>query len=217
MIVTIDGPAGAGKSSVARALAARLGFRFLDTGAMYRAVALAAMRSGIDLTDDAALVDVARRAVIDVGHDRVLLNGDDVTDEIRTFDVTSKTRFAANNPAVRAHLVKLQRQIAAAGNFVTEGRDQGSVVFPAAACKIFLTASPTERARRRWLELSSRGEAVTLEEVLAKQIARDANDAGRNVGPLLKADDAVEFVTDGLTPDEVVDELERMVRVRTRL
>lgn len=216
MIVTIDGPAGAGKSSVARALAARLGFRFLDTGAMYRAVALAAMRSGIDLADEAALVDVARRAVIDVGHDRVLLDGDDVTHEIRTFDVTSKTRFAANNPAVRAHLVELQRQIAAAGNFVTEGRDQGSVVFPTAACKIFLTASPTERARRRWLELSSRGETVTLEEVLAKQIARDANDEGRNVGPLLKADDAVEFITDGLTPDEVVDELERLVRARAK-
>ncbi len=216
MIVTIDGPAGAGKSSVARALAARLGFRFLDTGAMYRAVALAGGQAGIDLEDQAALADLARRSTIDVNEQRVLLDGQDVSHAIRTFDVTSKTRFAANNPAVRAHLVSLQRRIAADGDFVTEGRDQGSVVFPHAQCKIFLTASPEERARRRWRELTSRGESVSLDEVLAKQIARDASDAGRNIGPLLQAADAVEIVTDGLSPDEVIDRLERLVRSRMR-
>lgn len=214
MIVTIDGPAGAGKSSVARALAARLGFRFLDTGAMYRTVALAGIRAGLDLADETALAELARRVVIDVDEGRVLLDGEDVSHAIRTFDVTSKTRFAANNPAVRIHLVALQRQAAADGNYVTEGRDQGSVVFPRATCKIFLTASPEERARRRWLELSARGETVSQAEVLAKQIARDANDAGRNIGPLLQAKDAVEFVTDGLSPEEVVDRLERLVRQR---
>lgn len=214
MIVTIDGPAGAGKSSVSRALAARLGFHFLDTGAMYRAVALAGMRAGVDLADQPALANLARRLSIELDDDRVFVDGQEVTGEIRTFEVTSQTRFAANNPQVREHLVALQRRIAAAGDYVAEGRDQGSVVFPQAACKIFLTASPEERARRRWREMAARGETVGLDEVLAKQIARDHSDAGRNVGPLIKADDAVEFCTDGLTQDEVIDRLERLVRER---
>jgi CMP/dCMP kinase len=214
MIVAIDGPAGAGKSSAARALARRLGFRFLDTGAMYRAVALAGLRRKDDFDDADALALLAREISIELDADRVRLNGEDVTHEIRTLAVTSVTQYPANNPRVREHLVELQRQIAAGQNVVTEGRDQGTVVFPRAECKIFLTASPLERARRRHLDLQTHGESITLDEVLADQNDRDRRDASRDVGPLKPADDAVEVNTDGLTADEVVDKLEALVRAR---
>ena len=212
MIVAIDGPAGAGKSSVARALAHRLGFGFLDTGAMYRAVALAGLRQHVDLADTHAVARLARKITITLDHDRVLLDGDDVTHEIRTLAVTSVTHYAANNAAVREHLVGLQRQFAVGQNVVTEGRDQGTVVFPDAECKIFLTASPQERARRRHLDLLAHGEHVTLEEVLADQNERDLRDASRDVGPLKPADDATTLNSDGLSAEEVVDRLEALVR-----
>ena len=144
MIVTIDGPAGAGKSSAARALAERLGFRFLDTGAMYRAVAWAALRRGIDVRDTAALDSLIPQLELNLRGTHVLLNGEDVTHQIRTPEVTHAVRFAADSVPVRQFLSKLQRQIADAGSIVTEGRDQGTVVFPDADCKIFLTASPAE-------------------------------------------------------------------------
>jgi cytidylate kinase len=214
MIVAIDGPAGAGKSSAARALAHRLGFRFLDTGAMYRAVALAALRRKVDFDDTEALPRLARQMSISFEGERVLLDGEDVTHEIRTLAVTSVTHYPANHPRVREHLVELQRQIAAGHDVVTEGRDQGTVVFPRAEAKIFLTASPLERARRRHLDLQEHGEGITLEEVLLDQNERDQRDASRNVGPLKPADDAVEFNTDGLSPGEVVDKLEALVRAR---
>lgn len=214
MIVAIDGPAGAGKSSAARALAHRLGFRFLDTGAMYRAVALAALRRKVDWNDDAALLRLARQSAITLEGDRVLLDGEDVTHEIRTLAVTSVTHYPANNPRVRSHLVELQRQIALGHDVVTEGRDQGTVVFPRAECKIFLTASPAERARRRQLDLQAHGEQVSHAEVLADQNERDCRDAARDVGPLKPAADAVEVNTDGLSPSEVVDHLETLVRTR---
>lgn len=214
MIVAIDGPAGAGKSSAARALARRLGFRFLDTGAMYRAVALAGLRHEIDWQDSQCVAMLARQVEIQLPGERVLLNGIDVTHEIRTLAVTSVTHYPANNPAVREHLVALQRQLAADRPVVTEGRDQGTVVFPHAACKIFLTASPAERARRRLRDLKEHGENVTYEEVLSDQNERDRRDASRAVGPLKPADDAIEFNTDGLSPDEVVDRLEALVRAR---
>lgn len=214
MIVAIDGPAGAGKSSAARALARRLGFRFLDTGAMYRAVALAGLRQEIDWQDGLALAKLARQVEIQLPGERVLLNGIDVTHEIRTLAVTSVTHYPANNPAVREHLVALQRQLAADRQVVTEGRDQGTVVFPHAECKIFLTASPAERARRRLRDLKEHGETVSYEEVLSDQNERDRRDANRAVGPLKPADDAIEFNTDGLSPDEVVDGLEALVRAR---
>jgi len=210
MIVTIDGPAGAGKSTVARLLAERLGFRFLDTGAMYRVVALAALRRGL-AGDDACWVDLARRIEMRFEGRRVFLDGEDVSDAIRASHVTAHVRYAADNPQVREHLVELQQAIGRAGNMVTEGRDQGTVVFPHAECKVFLTASPAERARRRVDDLQRRGETPEFAAVLAEQRTRDERDANRPVGPLVKAPDAVEVVTDGLSLDDVVSRLAELV------
>lgn len=214
MIVTIDGPAGAGKSSAARALARRLGFHFLDTGAMYRAVVFAALEQGVALDDGAALEDVATRLDIQLSDDRVVVEGRDVTQAIRTLAITSATRYAADHPGIRARLVELQRAATASEDFVTEGRDQGSVVFPHAECKIFLTASPEVRAERRYHDLLARGEDLTLEEVLAKQCERDEQDANRPVGALIQADDAIVVNTDGMSHDQVVDRLYEIVQQR---
>jgi cytidylate kinase len=147
MIITIDGPAGAGKSTVARALARRLGFRFLDTGAMYRAVALAGLRQGLDWDVPGDLARLAQTLDIRIENDRIHLNGEDVTETVRSTEVTAVTRYAAQNPVVREHLVALQRQVAGKENLVTEGRDQGTVVFPNAELKIFLTASGPRTTR----------------------------------------------------------------------
>jgi CMP/dCMP kinase len=214
MIVAIDGPAGAGKSSIARRLAERLGYQFLDTGAMYRAVALAALRQGLGDADADAIARLAGELSIDMRHERTILNGEDVSTAIRRPEVSAAVYLAADNVAVRQRLVDLQRQIAGSRDTVTEGRDQGTVAFPQAECKIFLTASPEERARRRLSELVARGEPITLEQVLSQQAERDRRDAARPVGALIKAPDAVEVWTDDLTPEEVVDRLEQIVRER---
>jgi CMP/dCMP kinase len=216
MIVAIDGPAGAGKSSIARRLAQRLGFAFLDTGAMYRAVALAALRRGLRASDAEAIARLANESTIDFDGSRTILNDEDVSGEIRTSEVSAAVHLAADNVAVRRRLVELQRQIAAGRDIVTEGRDQGTVAFPHAECKIFLTASRIERARRRYEELVARGEGVTLEEVLTQQDDRDRRDATRPVGALIKASDAIEVCTDGLTLDEVVDRIEGIVMHRVQ-
>ena len=214
MIVTIDGPAGAGKSSAARELARRLGFRFLDTGAMYRAVTWAAKERGLDLADAQALAQLAREIRVELLDDRVLVDGRDVTKEIRTYDITVSIQHAADNPAVREQLVEWQRAAAEGASVVTEGRDQATVVFPHAECKIFLTADEGERAQRRYLDLKSRGEDVGYEEVLAAQHARDERDSTRAVGALRKAEDAIELSTTGMSPNEVVARLEEIVRSR---
>jgi CMP/dCMP kinase len=212
MIVTIDGPAGAGKSSAARELARRLGFRFLDTGAMYRAVTLAAKERGLDLTDADRLAQLVGEIQVELDGEHVLLDGRDVTREIRSFDITTSIQYAADNPAVRAQLVVWQRQAAEGRDVVTEGRDQGSIVFPDAECKIFLTADEQERAERRYRDLVGRGEHVTFDQVLDAQQHRDERDRTRPVGALLMADDAIEVSTSGLSPAEVVARLEEIVR-----
>lgn len=212
MIVTIDGPAGAGKSTIARGLARRLGFRFLDTGAMYRAVALAALRRNLSWDDPDKLVELAGKLQWEIGEDAIRIDGADVTQAIRTPEVTAATRYAANNPGVRNILVDLQRRVAGDDDIVTDGRDQGTVVFPQAQCKIYLTATPEERARRRAKDLADQGQHVSVDDVLRQQNRRDASDAGRDVGPLVPAPDAIEVPTDGLTPEQVLEKLEALVR-----
>ena len=212
MIVTIDGPAGAGKSSAARSLAARLGFQFLDTGAMYRAVGLACIRNQTDWNDASAIAELAQGVSIELTDDRVLLDGEDVSGDIRTTEVTSIIHHVADNQAVRRRLGQLQQAAAEGKDIVSEGRDQGTVVFPFAECKIFMTASPEERARRRHADLQARGEKRALKEVLEQQDERDRRDVSRPVGGLVKAADAVEIITDGMTPEQVVDQLESIVR-----
>ena len=212
MIVTIDGPAGAGKSSAARGVAHRLGFRFLDTGAMYRAVACAALQRGVDLNDGNALAALTAELEIEVTEDQVLLDGQDVSRAIRTSEVTAAVKHVADNPNIRSHLVRLQQRTAHDHHTVTEGRDQGTVAFPNAECKIFLTATPLERARRRQADLQARGETVSVDEVLQQQNLRDQQDAEREVGRMAKAEDAVEVITDGMTASGVIDALEAIVR-----
>lgn len=216
MIIAIDGPAGAGKSTIARRLAERLGFAFLDTGAMYRAVALVALRRGLGDGDANEIARIAQELSIDFDGVRTLVDGEDVSPQIRTPEVTQAVYLAADNASVRERLVELQRAIAGSRDIVTEGRDQGTVAFPDAEAKIFLTASREERARRRCDELQSRGEAITYEAVLANQDARDQRDAKRKVGALRRAPDAVEVSTDGLSLEQVVDRLESLVGARRR-
>ena len=214
MIVTIDGPAGAGKSTVARKLAAKLGFDFLDTGAMYRCVALSGSRQNVDWEDEGALGEIARSLPLEFDGARVLLGDEDVSAAIRTPEVTAIIHYAADNLMVREAMVDLQRKLAAEDNVVTEGRDQGTVAFPQAECKFFLSASAEERARRRVEQLRQNGKQASLEEVLEQQTVRDEQDEAREVGGLKAAEDALYVITDGMKPFEVVEHLERLVRIR---
>jgi cytidylate kinase len=217
-VVAIDGPAGAGKSTVAKKLAARLGYAFLDTGAIYRAVALEARRQGIDWNDADAVARVAQ--AIDVGFvprgdvNGVEVGGRDVTREIRTPEMSDGASRVSAHAAVRAALLDLQRRLGSQRNIVAEGRDMGTVVFPDAAAKFFLTASPEERARRRGQELLVAGRPVDQAAVLRDLLERDQRDTTRAAAPLRRADDALEIDSGGLTPDQVVEKMAVIVTTR---
>lgn len=215
MIVTIDGPAGAGKSSAARALAGRLGFAFLDTGAMFRAVALAALRAGVSWMDDAALAALLPTLRLEMPPGgAVLLDGEDVSALIRTPEVSDGASVVAASPAVRPRLAELQRAIGAGGSIVCEGRDQGTAVFPDAGCKFFLVADPEERLARRAREMEARGTPVDREALRAKLHERDERDSKRDLAPLRRADDAVVIDSTHLDRDAVVARMEAEVRRR---
>lgn len=212
MIVTIDGPSGVGKSTVTKALAARLGFEYLDTGAMYRAAALAMLRRGIPLEEAAAVAAALPDVHIEMPPGRVLLDGEDVSAAIRTPDVSQGASKVAVIPAVRHFLAAEQRRIAAGRNVVCEGRDQGSFVFPGAERKFFLVADPRVRAERRAAELTAKGQPTTAEEVFAHQEERDRRDAERDLAPMRPAPDAVVVDTTHLTTEQVIALLEERIR-----
>ena len=214
MIVTIDGPAGAGKSTVTRKLAEQLGFECLDTGAMYRAVTWQAIQNGVDLDDEMGLQQIAANLILKFDGERVLIDDRDVTEDIRTPEITRKVSKIADAVGVRAQLVELQRRIANSGDFVCEGRDQGTVAFPDAFCKVFLTASARARAQRRSEQLQAAGHYVDFDQIVREQQTRDLQDESREVGRLQKADDAIEVNTDHQTIDEVVASLVALVQDR---
>jgi pantoate ligase / CMP/dCMP kinase len=205
-IIAIDGPAGAGKSTVTKLVAARLGLLFLDTGAMYRAIAWLAMEANLAPDEQLKIAQLVSQAKIVLTGEKVLVNGVDVTEAIRTQAVTSKVSAIAALGVVRTALVKQQQAIGATGGIVAEGRDMCTYVFPNAQVKIFLTASVTERARRRQQDLLDRGQGeVSLSELEQSIADRDRLDSTREIAPLEKATDAVEIITDNLTIEQVVD------------
>lgn len=218
LVIAIDGPVGAGKSVVARALAKRLGFRYLDSGAMYRAVTLKALRNGVDMKDGAGLTRVARDSVIALKAApdgvRVLLDGEDVSGAIRSLEVTNSAFGPSQTPGVRKRMVEIQRAALAGGPLVAEGRDMGTVVFPDSPAKFFLDASVDERAKRRHAEHVAKSENISLEELTRQIILRDERDSTREASPLRKADDAVSVDTSDMTIDEVVESIVSVLTTR---
>jgi CMP/dCMP kinase len=218
IVVAIDGPAGAGKSTVSKRLARRLGYRLLDSGAIYRAVALIAEREGIAWEDAARLGGVATALDIDFAFEgetnRVFVGGEDVSSAIRTPAISQGASVVSAHPEVRAGLLELQRRLGESGGVVVEGRDIGTVVFPAAAAKFFLVASPAERAKRRADELRASGQAVDEGAVLKEVEERDRRDSERASSPLRMADDAILVDSSGRGIDDIVAEMESLVRAR---
>lgn len=206
-LIAIDGPSGVGKSTTARRVASRLGWQYLDTGAMYRAAALAVLRTGVALADRAALERLL--AGLDLAQEgtRIFLAGEDVSEAIRSQEVTRGVTPVSADARVREVLVEQQRRIGASGRWVVDGRDIGTVVFPGACCKIFLTASPEARARRRFLELEAKGQRAVYEEILTDQQRRDEADSTRVVAPLRRAEDAAILDSSDLSLEQVVDRI----------
>lgn len=206
-LIALDGPSGAGKSSAAKRIAEALGWAYLDTGAMFRATALAIRRAGASLEDEAALRGVLDRLRLGQEGTRIFLDGEDVSDAIRTPEITKFVTPVSQDPRIRKVLLEQQRAVGAKGGFVVDGRDIGTVVFPNAGLKVYLTASVEARARRRFLEQQAKGISMSLEEVAADIARRDHADSTRAEAPLRRADDAVELDSSGLTLDEVVDRI----------
>lgn len=218
-IIAIDGPAGSGKTTVARLVAERVGFRYVDSGAMYRAVALACLRQGISSEDRQRAAAVAEAARIQFvpgpNGQMVLLDGEDVTEAVRTREVTQMVSPISAISEVRRAMVEQQRRTGAEGGIVMEGRDIGTVVFPDADLKVFLTASPEVRARRRHAELIAKGASADLQQLLQEIEERDRRDSSRRDSPLRRAEDAVELNTDPLTAEQVADRIVELLRQRT--
>jgi cytidylate kinase len=218
--IAIDGPAGAGKSTVARLVAQKLGYAYLDTGAMYRAMTWQAIHENVDLEDETALTELAQRTNIELApHEqgtRVSVNGREVTDEIRSPEVTDKIHLIDKVPGVRQVMVQIQRDFGRAGRIVAEGRDMGTVVFPDAACKIYLDASVDERARRRLRDMQQRGVDAKLDDVKRDITARDEKTLQRKIAPLRQAEDAVRLDTTNLSTDEVVNRICAIAESRRR-
>ena len=218
LVIAVDGPVGSGKSTVARTLAARLGFRYLDTGAMYRAVTLKALRNGVDMDDSEALTAVARSCEVELSGSgdapKVLLDGEDVTEAIRSRDVTNNAYGPSQTPGVRRRMVELQRAMMNSGPLVAEGRDMGTVVFADSPAKFYLDASVDVRAGRRHRELAEKGEDIPLDELKRQVVARDERDSTRDVSPLRQADDAVIIDSSEMNIDEVVDAIAAVLKSR---
>lgn len=206
-IIAIDGPGGVGKNTVGRLVAERLGFRFVDTGAMYRALTWLALKQGINLEDEEKLTDLARKVKFELRRDKILLHGKEIGPEVRGKEVEEGVSLVARVKGVREELASRQREMARGGRVVMAGRDIGTAVLPKAGCKIFLSASLEERSRRRLKEILERGEGVNSEEVLAQLKSRDEIDSQRTIFPLKPAKDAKVINTDGLKVKEVVSEI----------
>jgi len=212
LVVAIDGPSGAGKGTVARAVAAKLGYRHLDTGAMYRAVAWKARAEGIDLSDEAAVAELGERARFDLEDGRIAIDGHDVAAAIRTPEMDKAAAAVARHAAVRRVLVSRQRKYGAGGGIVMEGRDIGTVVFPDADVKIYLDASPEERARRRAADPAHSAQGVRIADVATALAERDRSDSTRAASPLAVADDAVVLDTTELPLEQVIERVLEIVR-----
>lgn len=210
--IAIDGPSGAGKTTVACLLAEQLGLLHIDTGAMYRALTLYLLRQGVDIDDPDSVKQALGKASIDMAADRVLLNGEDVSDLIRQQEVSQAVSMVARLPQVRQRLVESQREMARRYDVVMDGRDVGTVVLPDADVKVFLTADPLERAKRRTAELQAKGISARLDEILESIVKRDRLDSQRQISPLRPADDAFIIDTTDKTIPEVVEEIVELCR-----
>lgn len=218
LIIAIDGPAASGKSTTAQFLAEKLGYVYIDTGAMYRACALKAKKMGIDINDEESIRELLDNIDIRIENhhskNRIFLDGEDVSEDIRADDISALASAISAIPAVRYKMVELQRKMGEKGGVILDGRDIGTFVFPTAEVKFFLTASPEIRAKRRWLELQQKGINKDFSEVLADLVKRDNNDSQRALAPLKKADDAIEVDTSNMTIEEQTDYLYQIIRSR---